>query len=270
MPITDNIIDAWKLDEASGNFISKVAAHALVPTSVGYQAAGKVGYGALFNGSTSFAAIDNASSPNLNIPIGKNFSISFWFKTASPSNPFFEDMIFSKRNPLGVPVDSMFQASVYTGVLRTVFQKGANQVLIHGSTATVNDNVFHLGVITFIAGVAGGFRMYVDNVEDAGSGVSTSLIDEIVLTTPFRVGRSSYAASAFFNGVIDEMITWDRVITSTERAGLWNGGAGTNLWALAPAPSLATIVPVSGPVAGGTPVTIAGANFAAGARVFVA
>lgn len=226
MAITDGIISAWRLEETSGDLIDFVSSNNLTPTSVTYGVTGKVNNAVSFDGTaTSKAIITNANQVNLNITSIEDRTFAFWFKTTTAGSSLF----FDKRSAGDSPTGS-WGAAIVVGVIQLFFVDDSGTfVILNSNTTGLNDNNFHLAVFTFTRSVTG-LRLYIDNVEDTASPVDVSSFGSVATNGNFTMGGSGFSSGNQYNGILDEVIIWDRIITSGERTTLWNGGAGTNIF----------------------------------------
>ena len=81
-----------------------------------------------------------------------------------------------------------------------------------------------------------GMNVYVNGVLDNGTETGSSgglelspavAVDGLNIGADQNVGPGDSTPSRFFDGQIDEVAIWDRVLTTDEIAALYNGGAGT-------------------------------------------
>ena len=76
-----------------------------------------------------------------------------------------------------------------------------------------------------------------------------------VTSTAVRIGTRQYPGyEQYFDGLIDEVGLWRRVLTAQERTDLWNGGAGLT-YPTGTAPII-TVPPVDQSIASGESVTL--------------
>lgn len=85
--------------------------------------------------------------------------------------------------------------------------------------------------------------------------------DNAVVTVNFRVLATSGTTSLAFDPAFSFLVR------STDSANILTGNSGATFTVRLPAPTISAIAPASGPTAGGTTVTITGANFVSGATV---
>ena len=101
---------------------------------------------------------------------------------------------------------------------------GTNSAFKSNNT-TVNDSAWHLVIATFNR--AGNISVYIDNgaAQTASmTAVTGSIVD--INGRGFMIGQNNIFGE-WWEGQIDEVGMWNRVITSTEISTLWNSGNGT-------------------------------------------
>lgn len=112
-----------------------------------------------------------------------------------------------------------------TGTMETVLDDGVAAAFVHAGAAPVDDDGWHL-VIVDVDIPNELLSLYVDNVAD-GTLALTS-IGTLENTHPAFIGQR-YIVGEEWDGVIDEVIIFDKALSSAERTQLWNSGDGKNL-----------------------------------------
>lgn len=207
MALTDGLIAYWKLDESSGNATDSVGSNTLTNTNITYSA-GKINNGSAFNGSSSYFTPTSASSLN-------DLSISFWIKPTSSNN---EVLFFLANNPYYYNV---FEIDYKDGRIESSTYHISSGSGVITDNIVLSKNVFSLVTITR-TGTA--VKIYVNGVHVASSG-SVQNISVWGNAGNSRVG-CHYNSTSFFNGMLDEIGIWNRVLGDAEIAQLDNGGAG--------------------------------------------
>lgn len=243
MSLTDGIISAWRMVEASGNLADFVGPNTLVATGMGYHATGKINYCIEGDGVASAASIAHASQTGLTVPLGEDRTFAFWLKTSvEDANPALEYSMVGKRSALDVDGDYYF-FDIYQGYFYGGFNDGTHVAFYNsqpGAGEKLNTGNWILVVVTFTR-TAGGLNIYRNNTLLTNGSKDASAVGAIVVpSAPFRLMRSGYAANNFLPGDIDELIIWNRVLSSGERAALYNAGAGVDLFF---APTVSSITP---------------------------
>lgn len=150
---------------------------------------------------------------------GGSVSISAWFKVDA--------------------FDTSWQALIAKGESTNwrVARRGAEGGMAYagglGDTPTgtdVNDGAWHhLVAISDAAGVAYGTALYIDGALDTTMEGAAVLIAN---GQRVRIGENPDARGREWEGEIDDVAIWDRVLTPTEIGVIWNGGIGAPLTAL--------------------------------------
>lgn len=218
------IISLWRMEDVSGNLTDAYGGNNLTSTAITYSQPGKVNNAVSFNGTTSQAVITNANQTNLDIAYNQNRTFSFWFKTTTSTTS-----VLATKRTVGDSEPALWQiALLNTGGLNFVVRDSVgNDATLNTTTTGLNDGNWHFVVATFIRSVTG-MRFYIDNVEDASSPVNASSIGACVETGSFALGTTTFGPGFEYNGLLDEFVILDSVISASQRAALWNGGAGTN------------------------------------------
>jgi hypothetical protein len=229
--LLDDLVSYWKLDEASGDALDAHGSNTLAAVNAPGSAAGKINTGRTFGGNASgqkFTIADNAS-----LSMGDlDFTISAWVKLES--KPAGNAMnVVAKRNLGGGNLEYWLRWLNTTDRFQFV-------VTPDGSTQTIVTADFlgppslgawyHLVCWHDSAGdqillqVNNGMVSHIAH----GSGVFNGASD-------FWMGDSNTAE--VWDGVLDEIGIWKRVLLPSERSALYNGGAGLPYSDFAPAPA---------------------------------
>lgn len=175
-------------------------------------------YPAEFNGTDSYAEIPHTTTPDFSSKV----SISIWFKTVSTS----EGVIWQKAyGPSGG--DSVFSLSVNTSGNEgkaTVTWRDNSGSHLHTltSSSAVNDNLWHHAVVTY--DVHGGISFFLDGFQAANSVYPQSGLT-FSPDMAFQVGRwahDSHPSQNFFDGLVDDLRIYDRMIYSSEAPFLYD------------------------------------------------
>lgn len=220
MSLLTNLVAYWRME---GSSVECVNGYNGTDTAITYSTAnGKINQGAGFNGITSAIVVaDNAA-----IHIQNNLSISLWFKTStnySGSDGGFirKDAASGTRNLWGIGIGNGANA-----IMGQIYN-GTTVSSIVSTGTTYNDGIWHHVVFTIDSTYH--MNLYVDGVSVA------TQVNGVTLTT-FPNGEMDIGAfppfvgggvrASFLNGDIDEVGIWNRVLTGTEIAQLYNGGNG--------------------------------------------
>lgn len=215
MSLLTNLVSYYRLDESSGDALDARGTNTLADHGSCGTAAGKAGTARSFDGSTQYLAhADNADLSTGDV----DFTIACWFKTATTVRGCL----------VGKDVDSPANSRDYTLDVFTA----APRFYINGGTTG--------GALVAAPSVSTGTWYHVvawhDSVNDElgiclNAGTPTTAATGGVApqdsAAEFRIGARAYSGvEDFFTGSIDEVGFWKRVLTPSERASLYNGGAG--------------------------------------------
>lgn len=211
------LVSAWKLDESSGTRYDCIGTNHLAPVNTPGSAAGKSGNCATFvRASSQYASIaDNASLSTGDI----DWTISMWVKMTS--KPAAQMSIVTKSAAAGNreyqinwnnTLDA-FQFAIYTNA------SSANTVTWTGTPSL--DTWYH--VLVWHEGSGDRRGISVDN----GTPVITQFTDNgtVDTTAPFAIGATGSIAN-FFDGAVDEVCFWKRLLSPSEKTQLYSEGRG--------------------------------------------
>jgi hypothetical protein len=210
MALTNNIKAYYKLNEASGDAIDATGnGYTMVNTSVTYSS-GKINNGAVFNGSTS--VFKNSTFPRDTSAV----SFSGWFKTSGNTM-----CIFGQDDSVTGSAQRTFQMQISaTGKLLSIFFNTATNNVV-SSITTVNDNTWRHFVTTYSGTET---KLYINATLEA---TDTSITGALRSGTGMSIGTiSDENNQAYFNGTLDEIGIWSRVLSQAEVTQLYNSGAG--------------------------------------------
>ncbi len=215
-PLLTNLISHWKLDEASGNALDAHSTNTLTDTNTVTSAAGKLGTARQFTAASSeyFTLASNATLQTGDI----DFTVAGWVWL----DDIGTDRIVASKDAGGGtqdewllwrPSGNNFQFRVYGG-------GGSSNVGANSAAVTSGQWYF---VVGWYDAAASTVNIQIDN----GTPVSASAvaITPQVGTSAFQIsGRAG--ASLAYNGRIDSVSFWKRVLTTAERNALYNAGVG--------------------------------------------
>jgi len=195
------LVSYYKLDETSGDVVDSHGDNNGTNYGATRGVAGKI------NNAFSFDGDDYVEVPNdasLNFGSG-NFTISIWVKYSSS-----DLMKFVMKGAEGGG-GKRYALVTYDGKISVAIDDDtvAKNVL---STETYNDSKWH-----YVVGVRDGnnLRLYIDNVEETPTDI-TGYGDIDDATRPLVFGRRSDTSEGFYTGLLDEIIIWNRTLTSDE------------------------------------------------------
>lgn len=210
--LLDTLVSYWKLDEAAG--VTKndsQGANNLAETggSPGSFAA-IINNGVYANGAGGAPYLSHASNSDLQVT--SDFTFSLWARVDSPST---NNVILSKN-------DAGFSAPDYICTHHPTdgltFAAGGQTAKV-GSAATAF-TWYH--IVGWYDSSDGKVRL---RINDTTTYVSSSTATLTQGTDPFAILAGSYG-NVNWNGLVDEVGFWKRVLTSAEITALYNGGSG--------------------------------------------
>ena len=213
-----DLIGHWKLDETSGTSAVDSSTNANNGTLRGgdtftdLTTAGQVGTAVDLDGTNDFVDADNSA-----MPIGDaSFSISLWFKADNfTSGPF----LFG----YGWEVGGGFPRGIKIVNSTTIMQYHQSAVYDMSFTVpamTADGATWYHLITTYEA--AGG-RLYLNNVESSTGLTNASTLVISLFSSTVHIGESMLGGTNF-NGVIDDVGTWDTVLTGTQRTNVYLNG----------------------------------------------
>jgi len=244
-----NLVEAWKYEESSGSLIGFRNGKVLIPSTLTYGVAGKIGYAISLDGVMDYAEMASNDS-TLDPGLGSKR------RAATGANGWYVHMIG----------DAVF------------FFIGEGTVFAQETTGTgfMASGTKHLVICRFERS-ADGMSIRIDNVERgtgqaggiSGPPFNTSSFASVGTTDKLTVGMVRDASMAdaptVFHGENsqDELLFFNTRLTDAECAELWNGGAGVDIvnYLSGAAPTVSSIVPATGVNTGSQAVTILGTNF---------
>jgi hypothetical protein len=246
--VTDGLVAYWSFDDHLFDSIKDFHGTARGTAPLAYVE-GKAGFGKAIklNGEDQFVEITGGDENELEFP-GGSMSIAGWFKVDAFDTEW--QALISKGEGENYRVAR--RAATGTIAYAGGAAEGADDV------PAVDDGLWHHFVaVSDATGAEFGTALYVDGVRLA---VQTAL--PVLAQSDFNlmIGENPGARNREWEGEIDDIAIWNRVLTASEVATLYNGGTGTAISSLPGigAPIVTTITQSDGNViigwspAGGT------------------
>lgn len=250
-PLLDNLLAYWSLDETEGNRAdSSGNGHTLTPAgSVTYDT-GLQGKAAKFaNASLDQLKIDPCPAA-LNVGGTESFAVWLWCKPFSLASGYEYRRLLDHSDATVVPPNSWRYRGISailsnTGPDFAIFCSSGetNEPLLSRGSPWVHGPLFELNqwhsLLFQYDATTHYFRMFSDNVEveaDAALSLPVACPDGIYqadLAVPFILGALRLDTNNTYDGLIDEVAMWARVLTETERTFLHNSGSGRSYAELA-------------------------------------
>lgn len=204
MALTDSLISYWKLDEASGTRYDSHGTNDLTDNNTVGSATGKVGNAADF----IYANTESLTkSDNSDLSVGDiDFTICAWVK--------FDQLLSRATTYIATKDDDWRLYGTWDGAI--LFSVTAPSEATTSATATSISNSVWYFVVAWHDSVNNEIGISINN----GTPITTSWSNGIRDSNfDFKIGHT-------MDGLIDEVGFWKRVLTSAERAALYNNGIG--------------------------------------------
>jgi hypothetical protein len=213
-PLLTNLMAYWKLDEASGNRTSSVGGYTLTDTNTVGAASGKINNAADFDAASSECLIAATTS---DLSTGNiDFTISVWVNLglvdSNTRNIVLKSGDLGSEYKLFLAADNIFCFNASTG----------SPAYAGGFGAPSPGTWYHL--LAWFDSAAGTVYLRInDSFEASTSGCNCSTTS----SEKFMIGAQRfYSPQNFFDGEIDEVGIWNRLLTTQEKTDLYNAGAG--------------------------------------------
>ncbi len=217
MSLLTSLVSYWKFDESSGNAADSYGVNTLTNNNTATYTTGIINNGTDLEASSSqYFSIADASQAGLDFTT--DFSFSFW---AKPETIAGGSYIIAKCT--GLSTQCIYRVILTSSSLTLAIGTSPSTADGQAFTGlTVPTGVFQHYVLTYDLS-AGEATLYVNReLHSTLSGFPTSLINS---TSAFTIG-SNADPSAFFDGIIDEVGAWARILTPSEARALYGVGAG--------------------------------------------
>ena len=206
--LTKGLLAYWKLDEAGGEAIDTLGVYNLSDTTNTVGVPGKVGNARQFVASnTQFLYSDMFEMGDI------DFTISFWIKPATISTQLIVTNINTSATSgnFGIYLsNSNINMALYS----------STESLVPVLTATdfgnlSAENWYH--IVATRNKITTAATLFVNNIS-----TSVNIAGTLGTYKKFRVGRRSFDSTLYYNGLVDELGVWNRVLTNDEITRLYN------------------------------------------------
>lgn len=215
MALTDSLVSYWKLDEASGSRADSHGSNTLTDNNTVLSATGKINSAADFEATNTeyLSCADNASLSTGDI----DFTLTCWVNAESLAT---YPVMLRKGSDINDNIEYVLYYDTVNNVLKFgVTFSGTYGEVSSGSSISTATWYFitchHDSVNNQIA----------ISVNDGTLQTASWTIGVDDSSHPFCIG-ASVGQSLWWDGLIDEVGFWKRVLTSGERTQLYNGGSG--------------------------------------------
>ncbi len=217
MALLTDLISCWELGEASGSRADAHGSNTLTDNNTVLSATGKVGDGADFE-STNSEYLSSASNSSLEMG-DIDFTIAAWVKVETNQSHMIvtkdDDALLSRDYTLDYDATSKFRFYLNGG--------GGNIAMANVDLTTVVGTWYF--VVAWHDAAANVVKLQV-NDGTVASDDTTGIVPN-VSAAQFRIGAREYAgAEGYFDGVIDQVCLWKRLLTAAERTELYDSGNG--------------------------------------------
>ncbi|UCF43859.1 MAG: LamG domain-containing protein [Planctomycetota bacterium] len=165
-----------------------------------------------FNGTSDHITVSDHDAWDF---VGKDFTVAFWFRTTMTGTGFFINHR-KKGNYSG------WDIWMQSGKVWARISKGSNSVS-KSTSSTYNDDAWYFCTVEFDRD--GTFKIYI-NASQVAISAPIMQINDISNNEDLCIG-SRLSQHAYFDGAMDCMIVFDRLLSSDEWAYLYNNGYGT-------------------------------------------
>lgn len=151
----------------------------------------------------------------------EGFSFAIWFKSNN-SGTWARIMDFG----VAAQNNNLLISPNYNGqtLLRTVYNNGTN-ILLGSDSVNYNNNVWTHLVVTINPNRE--WKMYINGVLNATNNISYPLLVQNIFV---YLGKSLWAADAYFNGLMDECLVYDTVLTAQDVSQIYSGSNNITLY----------------------------------------
>lgn len=214
MALTDSLISYWKLDEASGTRVDVHGSNDLTDNNTVGSASGKINNGADFESANS-EFLSHTSNSDL-----QTGDIDFTFTAWINIETLVHGIIVSKDDDAANSRDYTLDMGDFQSP-RFYIKGGTHLVEWSGDLST---STWYF-IVGWHDATANTVNLQVNNATPESATTSGTAPD--VSSAVFMIGAREYSGfEGYFDGIIDEVGFWKRVLTSQERTDLYNSGNG--------------------------------------------
>jgi hypothetical protein len=209
------VIAFWKLEEASGTRVDEVGSNDLTDNNTVTQTTGKIGNAAQFTAANS-ETLSIADNADLSFANTDDFTFSCWVYLDSTGG---SQQLITKRtsNLTGTNLEYMLRTDA--GVPTFYYGYGAGSFDSVASSTTLSTSTWYF-ILFWHDQTANTINVSVDNGSPNTATKLGTIADQ---GNTFYLGGTT---SEFLNGRLDAVGLWGRLLTSGEKAALYNSGNG--------------------------------------------
>ena len=225
--ITTNLLAYWSLEESSGTIYDQLNGVNMTPyNSPLYQQTGKINYGIDFGYSLNTGCSNTSNDEAVN-PSGDKYTVQAWvYLNTLPSSAGHQYTITRGSLP-STPwenITTKIDTTDNKPLMRFTGPSGDNNYAFHSTSLTIN-TWYHL--VFIIRGIGTKPIIYVNTISTEGYTTQIGNIYDVSGTNAgFNIGNSYNGGNVNFDGILDEIVVWNRALTSDEVTWLYNSGNG--------------------------------------------
>lgn len=231
--IADDLLAYYKFDTPSGvTFDSYIFEEHLSNVNGVSQTTGKIGQGAAFvNASVKY--LEASGSNVFDFDGTEDWTIACWAEVDSLSPPGSDQFILSKYDDNPATFDERQYAIFFDASedrwRALISENGATNSADVSPTNTIAANTFYLLVLEYQASTK--TLTLTQNNGTGGDTASAVATNAVINQSPatFKIGFGDTTADPALDGTVDEVLIWNRLLTTAEKTAMYNSGAGVNM-----------------------------------------
>ena len=225
--ITTNLLAYWSLEESSGTIYDQLNGVNMTPyNSPLYHQTGKINYGIDFGYSLNTGCV-NTSNDEATNPNGDKYTIQAWVYLNTLPTSTGHHYTITRGALSATPwenITTRINASDNKPMMRFTGPSGDNNYSYHVDALTIN-TWYHL--VFVIKGIGTKPLIYINTIPSEGTTTQIGNIYDVSGTNAgFNIGNSYNGGNINFDGRLDEIVIWNRALTSDEVTWLYNSGNG--------------------------------------------
>ena len=225
--ITTNLLAYWSLEESSGTIYDQLNGVNMTPyNSPLYHQTGKINYGIDFGYSLNTGCV-NTSNDEATNPNGDKYTIQAWVYLNTLPSVTGHKYTITRGSLSSTPwenITTKIDTTDNKPLMRFTGPSGDNNYAFHSTSLTIN-TWYHL--VFIIRGIGTKPIIYVNTISTEGYTTQIGNIYDVSGTNAgFNIGNSYNGGNVNFDGILDEIVVWNRALTSDEVTWLYNSGNG--------------------------------------------
>lgn len=225
MSLKTGLVAYWKMDEASGNRSDSVASHTMTDNNTVASIAGKISNAGDFTPANSefLNASDHADF---------DFTTAFTLQTWINIDNLTTDIAIATKWDHNTQESWAFQSDstnsdeIKMFIADALNDGGANNVRTTNANLLVDTWYHIITIYDGSQGVSDRVKFYRNTTQLTTSVTGTIATSLQNSTADVRLGKFGGTLDRYFDGLIDEVGLWNRVLTSNEISQLYNSGNG--------------------------------------------